>query len=155
MCKIEWCDLCRLHMMFVVLDSCLLCFCFLMIRRPPRSTRTDTLFPYTTLFRSRIKIEIYTSMQLGGKPPALYDQVRDGVVDIVWTLPGYTAGRFPITEVFELPFMAASAEATSQAIHEFYLQHAKEEFGDVHPLMVHVHAPGSLHMRSEEHTSEL
>src|SRR3546814_4932429 len=31
----------------------LLCFFFLMIRRPPRSTRTDTLFPYTTLFRSR------------------------------------------------------------------------------------------------------
>src|SRR3546814_20136087 len=29
-----------------------LCFCLLMIRRPPRSTRTDTLFPYTTLFRS-------------------------------------------------------------------------------------------------------
>src|SRR3546814_19764139 len=36
--------------------SVLSCFCvlffFLMIRRPPRSTRTDTLFPYTTLFRS-------------------------------------------------------------------------------------------------------
>src|SRR3546814_1577504 len=31
---------------------CLPCFFFLMIRRPPRSTRTDTLFPYTTLFRS-------------------------------------------------------------------------------------------------------
>src|SRR3546814_14504705 len=31
----------------------LLCF-FLMIRRPPRSTRTDTLFPYTTLFRSLV-----------------------------------------------------------------------------------------------------
>src|SRR3546814_2385988 len=30
-----------------------LCFFFLMIRRPPRSTRTDTLFPYTTLFRSK------------------------------------------------------------------------------------------------------
>src|SRR3546814_20899462 len=30
-----------------------LLFCFLMIRRPPRSTRTDTLFPYTTLFRSK------------------------------------------------------------------------------------------------------
>src|SRR3546814_15009724 len=29
-------------------------FCFLMIRRPPRSTHTDTLFPYTTLFRSRL-----------------------------------------------------------------------------------------------------
>src|SRR3546814_12459701 len=32
--------------------SCLFLFFFLMIRRPPRSTRTDTLFPYTTLFRS-------------------------------------------------------------------------------------------------------
>src|SRR3546814_983994 len=30
------------------------CFFFLMIRRPPRSTRTDTLFPYTTLFRSQV-----------------------------------------------------------------------------------------------------
>src|SRR3546814_4420307 len=29
-----------------------MCFFVLMIRRPPRSTRTDTLFPYTTLFRS-------------------------------------------------------------------------------------------------------
>src|SRR3546814_6115810 len=42
---------------FVFLPECrLLCyliFFFLMIRRPPRSTRTDTLFPYTTLFRSR------------------------------------------------------------------------------------------------------
>src|SRR3546814_20579950 len=40
--------------------SCYLCFCnscffFLMIRRPPRSTRTDTLFPYTTLFRSAVR----------------------------------------------------------------------------------------------------
>src|SRR3546814_12361702 len=32
---------------------CLVCVFLLMIRRPPRSTRTDTLFPYTTLFRSR------------------------------------------------------------------------------------------------------
>src|SRR3546814_20217503 len=37
---------------FIVLGCCVFVF-FLMIRRPPRSTRTDTLFPYTTLFRSR------------------------------------------------------------------------------------------------------
>src|SRR3546814_14986944 len=36
----------------IVLSSCFISFVFLMIRRPPRSTRTDTLFPYTTLFRS-------------------------------------------------------------------------------------------------------
>src|SRR3546814_20010620 len=35
-----------------IYTSCLSLFFFLMIRRPPRSTRTDTLFPYTTLFRS-------------------------------------------------------------------------------------------------------
>src|SRR3546814_14605745 len=34
--------------------SCFCIFLFLMIRRPPRSTRTDTLFPYTTLFRSKL-----------------------------------------------------------------------------------------------------
>src|SRR3546814_18840139 len=36
----------------MILMLFVLCFFFLMIRRPPRSTRTDTLFPYTTLFRS-------------------------------------------------------------------------------------------------------
>src|SRR3546814_11843578 len=44
-----------LHHMYLMLITyrCFLLFiCFLMIRRPPRSTRTDTPFPYTTLFRS-------------------------------------------------------------------------------------------------------
>src|SRR3546814_11523655 len=40
------------------------CFFFLMIRRPPRSTRTDTLFPYTTLFRSPIH-----TLRLRGRYP--------------------------------------------------------------------------------------
>src|SRR3546814_2081178 len=40
-------------MLYISLSS--ICFFFLMIRRPPRSTRTDTLFPYTTLFRSCLK----------------------------------------------------------------------------------------------------
>src|SRR3546814_10571789 len=38
-------------MLLLLIDT--RCFFFLMIRRPPRSTRTDTLFPYTTLFRSK------------------------------------------------------------------------------------------------------
>src|SRR3546814_8986430 len=39
-------------MLSFLMFCCLFSFFFLMIRRPPRSTRTDTLFPYTTLFRS-------------------------------------------------------------------------------------------------------
>ena len=124
---------------------------------PPSVTHKNFVEPWVRKVEAesggRIKIEIYPSMQLGGSAPSLYDQVRDGVVDIVWTLPGYTANRFPIIEVFELPFMGASAEATSQAAHEFYLKHAVEEFADVHPLMVHVHAPGSLHLSDKEVTT--
>jgi TRAP-type transport system periplasmic protein len=95
----------------------------------------------------RIKVEIYPAMQLGGKAPQLYDQVRDGIADVVWTLPGYTPGRFPTIEVFELPFLPASAEATSQAVQAFFEKHQLEEFDDVHPLMFHVHAPGKFHMK--------
>ncbi len=43
----------------------------------------------------RIAIQIFPTMQLGGKPPSLYDQAKDGVVDTIWTLTGYTPGRFP------------------------------------------------------------
>jgi TRAP-type C4-dicarboxylate transport system substrate-binding protein len=101
----------------------------------------------------RIKVEIYPAMQLGGKPPQLFDQVRDGVADVVWTVAGYTAGRFPTIEVFELPFVPGSAEATSQAAQEFYETYAREEFADVHPLMVHVHAPGLFHMKDKPITA--
>ena len=67
----------------------------------------------------RIKFEAYPAMQLGGTPVQLYDQARDGVVDVVWTLPGNTAGRFPRVEVFELPFIMTNAEATSKAYWEY------------------------------------
>src|SRR3546814_18360532 len=55
-----------------------------MIRRPPRSTRTDTLFPYTTLFRS-CRIDRLDQLNLPGSSPALHallpeDGVLDGVV---------------------------------------------------------------------------
>jgi TRAP-type transport system periplasmic protein len=101
----------------------------------------------------RIKVEIFAAMALGGRPPQLYDQVREGVADVVWTLPGYTAGRFPKSEVFELPFMAASAEATAQATQEFYEKHLRDEFKDVHVLVMHAHAPGSFFMVSQPVTT--
>src|SRR3546814_16302757 len=44
------------------------CFFFLMIRRPPRSTRTDTLFPYTTLFRTATSRVAYRTMRAEGNP---------------------------------------------------------------------------------------
>ncbi|MEM9551932.1 MAG: TRAP transporter substrate-binding protein [Pseudomonadota bacterium] len=94
----------------------------------------------------RIKVERYPSMQLGGKPPELIDQAIDGVADVVWTVVGYTPGRFPSTEVFELPFMMTDARAASRAYWEMFETHMKDtEFKDVHILGTWVHGPGMFH----------
>jgi len=93
----------------------------------------------------RIKFEGYPAMQLGGTPVQLYDQAKDGVVDIVWTLPGNTAGRFPRIEAFELPFMMNEAEATSKALWEYVQTVAPDEFKDTQVLALHVHGPGVIH----------
>ncbi|WP_372658362.1 TRAP transporter substrate-binding protein [Hydrogenophaga sp.] len=97
----------------------------------------------------RIKFEAYPAMQLGGSPVQLYDQVKDGLVDVVWTLPGNTPGRFPRIEVFELPFMMNDAEATSKAYWEYVQTVAQDEFREVHPLALQVHGPGMFHMRNK------
>ena len=97
----------------------------------------------------RIKFEGYPAMQLGGSPVQLYDQAKDGVVDVVWTLPGNTPGRFPRIEAFELPFMMNNAEATSRAYWEYVQTVAKDEFREVHPIALQVHGPGVIHMRDK------
>jgi len=98
----------------------------------------------------RIKFEGYPAMQLGGTPVQLYDQARDGVVDIVWTLPGNTAGRFPRVEAFELPFMMNNAEATSKAYWEYVQTQAPDEFKDTHVIALHVHGPGMFHSAAKQ-----
>ncbi|MCR5868409.1 MAG: TRAP transporter substrate-binding protein [Aquincola tertiaricarbonis] len=99
---------------------------------------------------NRLKCQVFPAMQLGGTPAQLIDQVRDGVVDIAFTLPGYTAGRFPIMEVFELPFMNNSASAGARASWDFYQKYATKEFPGVKPLMFSVHDEGYLHTRDKQ-----
>ncbi|HEY1091871.1 MAG TPA: TRAP transporter substrate-binding protein [Burkholderiaceae bacterium] len=98
----------------------------------------------------RMKCQIFPAMQLGGTPAQLIDQVKDGVVDIAFTLPGYTPGRFPIMEVVELPFINTSAEAGSRAAWDFYLKYASKEFAGIKPLMFAVHDDGYLHTRDKQ-----
>ena len=120
---------------------------------PTSTTHAEMLAPWAAAIekesQGQLKIDIYPAMQLGGSPTQLYDQARRGTADIVWTLPGYTSGRFPLMEAFELPFMAGTAEATSQAAYEYYTKYAQEEFKGVHILAVHVHAPGVFHMKNK------
>lgn len=98
----------------------------------------------------RIKVDVFSAMALGGKPPELIGQARDGVVDIVWTLPGYTPGLFPRTEVFELPFMATTAEATSRAYWDVFEAEMKDtDFADFHVIATWVHGPGVIHAKGD------
>jgi TRAP-type C4-dicarboxylate transport system substrate-binding protein len=93
----------------------------------------------------KLAIQHFPSMQLGGKPPELMDQAIDGVADIVWTVVGYTPGRYPRTEVFELPFMMTDAGAASRAYWQMFEKHMQEDFKDVKILGTWVHGPGVIH----------
>ncbi|HEX5737250.1 MAG TPA: TRAP transporter substrate-binding protein [Hydrogenophaga sp.] len=96
----------------------------------------------------RIKVQLFHAMQLGGAPPQLFDQARDGVVDLTWTVLGYTPGRFPKTEVFELPFLTTTGEASSRALQEYVEKFAADEFRSVKLIAVHTHGPGLFHTKT-------
>ena len=103
----------------------------------------------------KIKIDIFPSMQLGGTPPQLYDQARDGVVDIVWTLPGSTAGRFPSTEVFELPFVGARRGiVNAKASQEYADANLAKETDDIKLLSYWSHDHGLIHATKEVKTMD-
>lgn len=96
----------------------------------------------------RIKIQHFDAMALGGRPPELLDQARDGVVDISMTVVGYTPGRFPRTEVFELPFMMTDPVATSKAYWEMMDTNFQEsEYKGMKILAAWVHGPGMFHTK--------
>lgn len=100
--------------------------------------------------QGRIQCQIYPAMQLGGTPPQLLNQARDGVADVVWTLPGYTPGRLPLTEVFELPFITTEQEASSRAMWDFVHKHTMKEFAGLRPIALWVPGPYRLHLRDKE-----
>jgi TRAP-type C4-dicarboxylate transport system substrate-binding protein len=118
---------------------------------PPISNpHAKMLLPWTKKIEAdsqgKLKIEIFPSMQLGGTPPQLYDQARDGVADIIWTLPGSTPGRFPTTEVIELPFIVSQKGiVNSRAAQEIADKHIKDEVKDVKLLAFWAHDAGHIH----------
>ncbi|KAB2920019.1 MAG: TRAP transporter substrate-binding protein [Hyphomicrobiaceae bacterium] len=98
----------------------------------------------------KVKIELYPSMSLGGKPPDLIKQVRDGVVDLVWTVNGYTPALFPRSEVFELPFVHTNnPQATNLAMREMFDKYLASEYAGTKVMWLHVHAGQGIHMVDE------
>lgn len=119
---------------------------------PPAPVPSKILKPWGAAIEEasggRIKIQHFDAMSLGGRPPELFDQARDGVVDIAMTVAGYTPGRFPSTEVLELPFMMTSPVATSKAFWEMVETDWQQgEYKDVKVLGAWVHGPGQIHTK--------
>jgi len=99
----------------------------------------------------KVKIEIFPSMTLGGRPPELIQQARDGVVDLIWTVNGYTPGLFPRTEVFELPTVFKNDPvAANLAAYDLFESDLSEDYKGVEVMFLHVHAGNGMQMRDTE-----
>ncbi len=118
------------------------------VANPVKHFLTPWADKVTKASKGRMKVQVYPSMQLGGKAPQLLNQVRDGVVDIVWTLPGFTPGVMPKLEIFELPFLHRDTHSTVMALQEYVEKHMKKEFEPYHVILVNAHA-GALFMTKD------
>jgi TRAP-type transport system periplasmic protein len=103
----------------------------------------------------RLRIDIFPSMQLGGAPAALFDQVINGDADIVWAAPYLTPGRFPKIETFDLPFVASRrALVSSKALQDFAALYLTDEFDEVHPVCFSCTDRGVIHAGAAVRTIE-
>ncbi|MGF1445405.1 MAG: TRAP transporter substrate-binding protein [Pikeienuella sp.] len=97
---------------------------------------------------AELEITVFPAQMLG-RAERGYDNARDGITDIAWTVPGYTPGRFPLAQIIELPGLFDRAEVGSCAFQKLYDSGALDaEFAEVRVLFVHTHGPGHLHTRN-------
>lgn len=98
----------------------------------------------------RINVELYASAMLA-KPPAQYDAVTHQILDVTATVQGYTANRFPLTQVVELPGVVKNAAQGSCVIQSLYNEGLiADEYKDTKPLFLFTHGPGMLHTKGKK-----
>jgi TRAP-type C4-dicarboxylate transport system substrate-binding protein len=108
---------------------------------PPRHVIwADVLTPWTSevaqLSKNEMTVRMFPAMQLGGKPPELYRQMVQGIADVIFTLPGYTSGDFPLMALTELPGTAKSADDGTRKLWKHFDQYLSREFKDAKVLML-------------------
>jgi TRAP-type C4-dicarboxylate transport system substrate-binding protein len=107
---------------------------------PTHSIWVDPLTPWSKDVAKRsngkLTVRLFPSMQLGGKPPELYRQMVQGIADIVFTLPGYTSGDFPMMSLTELPGTAADAEDGTRKLWAHFDKFFSKEFEAAKVLML-------------------
>ena len=119
---------------------------FLSSKAPPH---TKLLEPWARnlekISNGKIKVEVYPSMSMGGKPNELYKQARDGVADIVYTVAGYTPGVFPRTEVLELPTIHTNSSFKTAMAAKENFDLLKDDYKKVKPLLIAMAGAYQLH----------
>ncbi len=95
--------------------------------------------------KGRAKITIYPAESLG-KIKDQFDLVSQGVSELAWFVPSYTAGRFPLTSVIELPMHVPSAKVGSRVIWELHDKYLKAEYPGVKIITLCTNGPGHVHM---------
>ncbi len=92
----------------------------------------------------RVKISYFPGATL--TPPAqTYDSIVKGIADMGMSLFGYTRGKFPLTEVIDLPLGYKSGSQATKLINAYYKKFKPKEMDDVKILFLHAHGPGLLH----------
>ena len=93
----------------------------------------------------RIKVEIFPSATLS-KPDVTYDAAAKGTIDIGVQPHGYTSGRFPVTQIAELPGVSESGEQLGCVLHTLYDDGIiSNEYEDTHLLYMMGSGPHGLH----------
>jgi TRAP-type C4-dicarboxylate transport system substrate-binding protein len=96
----------------------------------------------------RVKITVFYG---GTLTPAdkCYDGVVKGISDIGFSVLAYTRGKFPLTEVADLPLGMKSGLVASKLINDFYKKFKPRELDEVQVMYLHGHGPGILHSKKE------
>jgi TRAP-type C4-dicarboxylate transport system substrate-binding protein len=95
----------------------------------------------------RLRIPVFTALELGGTSGELEAQVREGEVDLALTAPSFTPGRFPRTEIFELPLLGAGAPAATFALQDYFERHLEAEYRDYHVVLLFANDGAALHLK--------
>lgn len=103
--------------------------------------------------KGRVKITYYPGAVL--TPAAqTYDSVTNGIADIGESVLGYTKGRFPLTEVIDLPLGYKSGYVATKMINAYFKKFHPKEFNQVKVMYLHAHGPGILFTKKPVHTLE-
>jgi len=98
--------------------------------------------------KGTVKVTLYPSQQLG-KADDHYDMARDGIADVTYIALGYQAGRLPMGEAGNLPFLMTNADGGSMGFDAWYRKYHAKEMPDVMMCLAFVHDPGTLHAKKK------